>query len=102
MLGDTLERHFRVLPNDIDVNGHMNNGRYLTLLDLMLVEYFGRCGFAAVMWRRGWRPIAGGSFISYRRALNPMQAYRVRFRLEVSVRRTHLEHGGSGDNDAVQ
>lgn len=83
-LGDTLERGFRVLPNDVDANGHMNNGRYLTMLDLMLVEYFVRCGFAAVMWRRGWRPVAGGSFISYRRALKPLRPYRVRFRLEAS------------------
>ena len=26
--GDSLERSLRVLPNDIDINGHMNNGRY--------------------------------------------------------------------------
>lgn len=84
VLGDTLERSFRVLPNDLDVNGHMNNGRYLTLLDLMLVEYFVRCGFAAVMWRQGWRPMSGGSFISFRRGLQPFQRYQVRFRLEAS------------------
>jgi acyl-ACP thioesterase len=24
-MGDTLERTHRVLPNDVDVNGHMNN-----------------------------------------------------------------------------
>jgi acyl-CoA thioesterase FadM len=81
-LGDTLERQFRVLPNDLDLNGHMNNGRYLTMIDLMLIEYFVRCGFASVMWRNGWRPMAGGSFISYRRGLKPLQTYRLRFRLE--------------------
>ena len=25
---------FRVLPNDLDSNLHMNNGRYLTIMDL--------------------------------------------------------------------
>ena len=25
VLGQTLERTLRVLPNDLDVNGHMNN-----------------------------------------------------------------------------
>jgi len=80
--GDTLERTLRVLPNDLDVNGHMNNGRYLTVIDLMLVEYFVRTGFARAMFQRGWRPMAGGSFITYRRGLKPMQAYTLRFRLD--------------------
>lgn len=81
-LGDTLERRLRVLPNDLDINGHMNNGRYMTLVDLMLVEYFVRSGFARVMLRQGWRPMAGGSFITYRKGLKPLQRYRLRFRQE--------------------
>jgi acyl-CoA thioesterase FadM len=81
-LGQTLERQWRVWPNDLDVNGHMNNGRYLTVIDLMLVEYFVRTGFAAVLLRRHWRPMAGGSFITYRRGLKPFQTYRLRFRLD--------------------
>jgi acyl-CoA thioesterase FadM len=83
-LGQTLTRQFTVLPNDLDVNGHMNNGRYLTLTDLMLVEYFVRSGFARVMLNRGWRPMAGGSFITYRRGLKPFQTYTLRFRLDAS------------------
>lgn len=75
----TLERTLRVLPNDLDVNGHMNNGRYLTVIDLMLVEYFVRTGFARAMLQRGWRPMAGGSFITYRRGLKPLQTYTLRF-----------------------
>jgi acyl-CoA thioesterase FadM len=83
-LGDTLERRLRVLPNDLDINGHMNNGRYLTLVDLLLVEYFVRIGFAGTMLKNGWRPMAGGSFISYRRGLKPFQTYLIRFRLDAS------------------
>jgi acyl-CoA thioesterase FadM len=82
--GDTLMRTLRVLPNDLDINGHMNNGRYLTIIDLMLVEYFVRSGFAATMLQRGWRPMAGGSFITYRRGLMPLQTYTLRFRLDAS------------------
>ena len=80
--GDTLMRSLRVLPNDLDINGHMNNGRYLTVVDLMLMEYFVRSGFARVMLREGWRPMSGGSFISYRRGLKPLQTYTLRFRLD--------------------
>jgi acyl-CoA thioesterase FadM len=78
---DTLERRFRVLPNDLDINGHMNNGRYLTVIDLMLIEFFVRTGFARVMLREGWRPMSGGAIISYRKGLQPLQRYRVRFAL---------------------
>ncbi|MBC7955569.1 MAG: thioesterase family protein [Cytophagales bacterium] len=73
-----------MLPNDLDINGHMNNGRYLTLIDLMLVEYFVRTGFARVMMSNGWRPMSGGAIISYRRGLNPLQTYQLRFRLDAS------------------
>lgn len=79
--GDWLERTFRVLPNDIDINGHMNNGRYLTMVDLMLMEYFVRTGFAQAMLRAGWRPMSGGAFITYRKGLQPFQRYRLRFGL---------------------
>jgi acyl-CoA thioesterase FadM len=81
-LGQTLERSLRVMPNDIDINGHMNNGRYLTIIDLMLVEYFVRTGFAGVMLKKGWRPMSGGSLITYRRGLKPLQNYTLRFRLD--------------------
>ena len=77
--GDWIERRLRVWPNDLDINGHMNNGRYLTLVDLMLVEYFVRSGFAKVMLKAGWRPMSGGAFITYRKGLLPGQRYRLRF-----------------------
>jgi acyl-CoA thioesterase FadM len=80
--GQAIERRLRVLPNDLDINGHMNNGRYLTVVDLLLMEYFVRSGFARVMLREGWRPMSGGSFISYRRGLKPLQTYTLRFRLD--------------------
>ena len=79
--GDWIERRLRVLPNDLDINGHMNNGRYLTIVDLMLVEYFVRSGFAKAMLEAGWRPMSGGAFITYRKGLKPWQRYRIRFAL---------------------
>jgi acyl-CoA thioesterase FadM len=81
-VGDTLQREMRVLPNDIDINGHMNNGRYLTVVDLVLIEYFVRIGFARVLLKKGWRPMSGGSFITYRRGLKPLQNYTLRYRID--------------------
>jgi acyl-CoA thioesterase FadM len=81
-VGTTLERTLRVLPNDIDINGHMNNGRYMTMVDLMLMEYFVRIGFAGVLFKQGWKPMSGGSFITYRRGLKPFQKYRLRYKID--------------------
>lgn len=77
---DTLERQFRVLPNDIDINRHMNNGRYLTMVDLMIVEFFARTGFMKVLMRNKWYPVIGGACITYRRELGFGQKYTLRFR----------------------
>ncbi|WP_374539559.1 thioesterase family protein [Chitinimonas taiwanensis] len=76
-----IERSMRVWPGDLDINGHMNNGRYLTIIDLMLVEFFVRSGFARIMFKAGWRPMSGGAVITYRKGLMPGQRYRLRFSL---------------------
>ena len=82
--GDTITRTMRVWPNDIDINGHMNNGRYLTLVDLMLTETFVRSGFLQAMLKAGWRPMSGGSFMTYRKALKPFESYRLSFKLDAA------------------
>lgn len=79
-LDETLERTFRVLPNDIDVNFHMNNGRYATVADLMIVEFFARTGFLKVLLKQKWRPMIGGTIITYRKQLHIGQKYRLRYR----------------------
>jgi len=77
---DTLVQRWRVLPNDIDVNFHMNNGRYLTMVDLALTEFFTRTGFLRALVKNGWRPMAGGVLMSFRRGLDPLQRYELHFR----------------------
>ena len=77
--GETVELKLRVLPTDLDLNGHMNNGRYLTVVDLGLMTAFIRSGFARLCIRKGWRPMGGGSVVYFRRALTVFQAYRLRF-----------------------
>lgn len=78
-IGDIIELNMRVWPHDLDINGHMNNGRYMTIADLALIEYLTRAGFIKVALRKGWRPILGGTIISYRRALKPFAKYHLRF-----------------------
>lgn len=59
----------RVWPTDLDVQMHMNNGRYLSLMDLGRIDLLVRSGFWAEARRRGWFPLVGASAIEYRRPL---------------------------------
>ncbi len=76
--GDSIELRLRVLPNDLDLNGHMNNGRYLTIVDLGLATLFIRSGFARLCFAKGWRPMGGGSIVYFRRGLTLFQRYTLR------------------------
>lgn len=72
---------FRVWPNDLDVNLHMNNGRYLTLMDLGRLDLVVRIGVLGTLRRRRWSPVVGSLKIRYRRSLLPFQRYAIRTRL---------------------
>lgn len=79
IFGDTITINLRVLPNDIDLNGHMNNGRYMTILDLALMEYMIRAGFINLALKNSWRPMLGGSIISFKKGLKPFCKYELKF-----------------------
>ena len=66
---------FRVLPTDLDLNGHMNNGRYLTLMDLGRIDLVVRSGLWRVIWRNGWAPTLGAVVIRYRQELRPFERF---------------------------
>lgn len=67
----------RVLPNDLDINFHMNNGRYLTICDLTRVDMFIRTGLAKTMLKEKWIPVITEHTMKYKKALRPFQKYRV-------------------------
>ncbi|MBZ4416582.1 thioesterase family protein [Myxococcus sp. RHST-1-4] len=74
-LVSTLEQ--RVLLNDLDLNLHMNNGRFLTVCDLNRVDLFIRTGLAALMVKNKWAPIIVRHTMDYRKSLAPFQKYSV-------------------------
>ena len=71
----------RVWPNDLDLNVHMNSGRYLSMMDIGRVEILGRMRLLRKVFGRGWRPIAAAATIRYRRSLLPFQRFTVRTRV---------------------
>lgn len=78
---DELVRQMRVLPNDIDVNFHMNNGRYMTVVDLFIVEYFMRTNMLRPMMKMGWKPMFGGHLVTYQRGLSMFEKYTMEFKV---------------------
>lgn len=62
-------------PNDLDINLHVNNGRYLTLCDLNRVDLFLRTGLARIMMKRGWMPIIAEHTMSYKKPLGVFKKF---------------------------
>jgi len=73
--------NFRVWPNDLDFNGHMNNGRYLTIMDLGRLDFVFRAGLGKYILRRSWMPLVASAKIRFRRSLAPLQKYQLHTRL---------------------
>lgn len=63
------------LPNDLDLNLHMNNGRYLTIADLSRVDLFLRTGLVSVMRKEKWVPLIAEHTMSYKRSLKLFQKF---------------------------
>ncbi len=72
---------FRVMPADLDVNRHMNNGRYLQLMDLGRFDYIIRAGVFRELRRKRWMPLVGSETIRFRRSLPLFRTYRLHTRL---------------------
>lgn len=72
---------YRVWPHDLDLNMHMNNGRYLTLMDLGRLQLMMRTGLAWHIFKNGWMPVLGAANIRYRRPLSPLQRFTLTTRL---------------------
>ena len=67
----------RVLPNDLDLNFHMNNGRFLSVMDLGRVDLIIRLGAFKTLSSNGWYPVIGAIHTSFRRSLYLFQKYDI-------------------------
>jgi len=76
LLGPTRKRYL-VWPPDLDVLFHVNNGVYLSMLDVARVDLMLRSGLAAKLWRKGLYPVVAAETIRFRRSLQLFQAFEV-------------------------
>jgi acyl-CoA thioesterase FadM len=73
--------HLRVWPNDLDTNMHMNNGRYLTLLDIGRFDLLLRGGIFRMGLRKKWIPVLGAATVRFRRSLRLFEPFTLRTQL---------------------
>ena len=71
----------RVLPTDIDIALHVNNGMYFSLMDLGRFDLMVRSGTWRKMRRKGWSPVVSGDTISFRKSLQLWQRYTIETRI---------------------
>lgn len=82
-----------VMPNDIDFNGHVNNGRFLTLADVGRMDFVLRSGAARAALAQRALPIVGDSLAKFRRDLKAFQRFDMQTRiLGWDERWTFMEH----------
>ena len=74
-------RRARVWPVDLDVFLHMNNGRYLTHMDLGRSDLLVRSGLWRVVREDRLTPIIGAALIRFRRELGPFQRFDIETRI---------------------
>jgi len=73
--------HFRVWPNDLDFNVHVNNGRYLALADIGRIHWFVRTGVLGVARQHKAFPIIGDAIAKFRQDLKLFQRFEIHTRL---------------------
>lgn len=71
----------RVLPNDLDINLHINNGRYLSLMDLGRIDLMTRTGLTALIIRNRWTPLVGAAALRFIRPLSLFARYTLNTRI---------------------
>lgn len=68
----------RVWPTDLDPLLHMNNGRYLTVMDLGRADAILRNGIRRRLRAHGWYPVVASETIRFRESLPPLARYELR------------------------
>lgn len=72
---------FTALPNDCDLNFHLNAGRFVSFMDVARIELIVRLRLMGKLLKRGWRPVMGGCVVRYRRSVMPFERFDIRTRV---------------------
>ncbi|MDB5099640.1 MAG: hypothetical protein JWM80_4061 [Cyanobacteria bacterium RYN_339] len=81
-LVDVGRMSLRCWPFDCDLNMHMNNSRYLGLMDLGRWHFVLVAGIAGEMRARGLMPVAVHVDIDFKKSIGPFQRFTLETKLE--------------------
>lgn len=76
-LFDPCETTFWVNPLDLDMNMHMNNGRYLSIMDLGRFDLMIRAGVFWTYIKKGYYPVVFSESIRFKKSLQPFQTFNM-------------------------
>jgi len=71
----------RVGLNDIDMNLHLNNARYLNLMDYARTHLLARTLLLDRIVKKRWMPLLGAAWMTYRRSLPVFERYTITSRI---------------------
>ncbi|HTL46555.1 MAG TPA: thioesterase family protein [Verrucomicrobiae bacterium] len=70
-----------VLPNDLDIFLHLNNGRALQVMDLGRFDLILRSPLQKAMNEGKWTPVVGSTLVRYRRPMHLFDPYLLKTRI---------------------
>jgi acyl-CoA thioesterase FadM len=70
-----------VLPTDLDIFRHMNNGVYFSIMDLARIDHLIRSGMMRLIRKAGYWPVIVAESIRFRRSLELFQRFEVETRV---------------------
>lgn len=80
-VADESVLRFRVWPTDLDFNLHLNNARYLSLMDIGRLDLVAGLGVLRPMFRLRWSPVVGAAMLRFRKTLDPWMSFTLHSRL---------------------
>jgi len=78
---DVARTRFVTSPTDLDILRHMNNGVYLSIMDVARFDMLHRTGVWKIFMERGWYPVVVAETISFRKSLTVGQRFTVESRI---------------------
>jgi acyl-CoA thioesterase FadM len=78
---DECSTTFRVLPTDVDILLHMNNGRYFSFMDLSRTNYSVRSGLHQRFLKHKIYPVIASEMIRFKKSIDLFQSFEITCRL---------------------
>jgi acyl-CoA thioesterase FadM len=76
-LTDESDLILRVLPTDLDINMHLTNARYLSMMDLGRTELIIQTGMLRKVFARRWLPVVAVANLKFIKQINPFQRFKL-------------------------